>query len=176
MDRKYLSGITALVISLALLIITVFGPWFHQDLYGEGYDGKIDCKLYELKVTASTIWGERTEKFSYSDRAVREDMPNTVTVFYVTLILAIISICLLALFLISLTKQKRQKRAKICTAAIILAILIPIFFMIALPIADKMDSEAEEEEFLEESGFLLWGWSRVDYGELGVVKVFSNAG
>ena len=171
----YLSGIIVLVISLALMFIALFNPWFHQDLYGEGFDGKVDAKLWEYKAEAHVLGITSTEKVSYTERDAKEDMPNEIMVFYATLILVIISISLLAFSLFSLiNKPKRKIRG--CTIAIILMILTPIFFMIAFPIAANTDPTPEGEEVMEKSGFLLWRYSKVYEEELGEVKIFSNPG
>lgn len=160
LENKRLVGVVIIAISLVLAIVAVFGPWLHANVYyqGWGISGDMDFKLWEVKGGGYSLLGSMPFTKSYSDPEVWKDMPYSIAVFYVTLILVIFSILLLFSSLLSFTKKSSTEKMRKITAAVVLTILTPIFFMVAFPIADDFNPEDEDAQTSEGIGFLLW-WS-----------------
>ena len=140
--KRDLLALIGMVICLVFILLAFFTPWYNSVIEGD-YDligeVKTDSSLYLTKiVTKYRGMGESgTDSHDYTD-----DVPYKY-IFDITLILMIgvfiiFIIALICIILLNFSTQnieiKIRKFAVIfCIISFILAILAPIFFMVALP-------------------------------------------
>jgi uncharacterized membrane protein len=155
MQRRALIGFILVIVSLVLIGISLVMPWYtiKMEAGAMGVSTEADINYYLDHAESNVL--ETTETINYDDEGIK-DAAST-NVFKTTQIMVFLGLigCILGLVgaaLVMTDKMNSKVGAMLVLVAFILALLAPIYIMVALPGAyqEEVDEAGGSVEFLPE--------------------------